>query len=169
MQGGLRHSRPVVAQPKESDGPGTVAVNRRARFDFELGDRYEAGLALMGSEVRALREHGADLSDAWVDVLREPLVKGMRIPRLAHAREAHEEKRVRKLLLHANEAEQLRAAMKRDGMTLVVTRCYFKGRLAKLELAVARGKKKHDKRQAVKERDAAQEARQAVARGRRGD
>ena len=158
-----------MAQPKHADSPGTVAVNRRARFDYELGDRYEAGLSLMGSEVRSLRQQGADLSDAWVDVHREALVKGMRIPLLQHSLAGHEEKRNRKLLLHANELEQLRGAMQRDGMTLVVTRCYFKGRYAKLEVAVARGKKKHDKRQALKERDANKEARQAMARGRRGE
>lgn len=143
-----------------------VAVNRRARFDYELGDTFEAGLVLIGSEVRALREGSADLTDAWVDVARgEAWVKGLRVPTLKHAAFAHEEKRPRKLLLHKNQIEELERAKDRERMTLVTTKLYFKAGRAKIEVAVARGKKSHDKRQTLRERDAAKEARDAIRRG----
>jgi SsrA-binding protein len=145
-----------------------VSKNRRAYYDYEIGDTYEAGLALIGSEVRSLRETGADLSDAWVDIDRrgEAWVKNLRIPPLKHAAFGHEERRPRKLLLHTAEIDRLRGAQEREGMTLICTKCYFKHNRAKIEVAIARGKKKHDKRQSVKEREAAREARQAVRRGR---
>lgn len=140
-----------------------VAVNRRARFDYELGATYEAGLVLIGSEVRALRESSADLTDAWVDVARgEAWVKGLRVPTLKHAAFAHEEKRPRKLLLHKSQIEELERAKDRERMTLVTTKLYFKAGRAKIEVAVARGKKSHDKRQTLRERDAAKEARDAI-------
>jgi SsrA-binding protein len=143
-----------------------VAVNRRARFDYELGASFEAGLQLIGSEVRALREGSADLSDAWVDVVHgQAWVKGMRIPTLNHAAFAHDEKRARKLLLHRAQIEELERAVDRERMTLVTTKLYFKGGRAKIELAVARGKKQHDKRQTLRERDASKEAREAIRRG----
>lgn len=149
-------------------GDRLVAKNRRAYFDYEIGDTYEAGLALIGSEVRALRETGADLGDAWVDIDRrgEAWVKGLRIPPLQHAAFGHEERRPRKLLLHDWEIERLRSAVERDGMTLICTKCYFKNNRAKLEVAVARGRKKHDKRRAIKDREDVREARQAARRDR---
>ncbi|HEX3594842.1 MAG TPA: SsrA-binding protein SmpB [Polyangiaceae bacterium] len=146
-----------------------VATNRRASFDFELGDKYEAGMSLLGSEARSMRVNGADVSTAWVEINQrgEAWVKEMRVPVLTHAAFAHTEKRPRKLLLHRAELDTLRGAIERDGMTLIVTRCYFKEGRAKLEFAVARGKKKHDKRQSLREKDSAREARQAMRRGRR--
>jgi SsrA-binding protein len=119
--------------------------------------------------VRSLREQGADLSDAWVDIEKgEAFVKSMRIPPLKHAAFAHEERRKRKLLLHGEQILQLQASKERDGMTLIVTKCYFKSNRAKIEVAVARGKKKHDKRQALREREADREARAAISRARKG-
>jgi SsrA-binding protein len=125
---------------------------------------------LIGSEVRSLRENGADLGDAWVDIDRrgEAWVKNLRIPPLDHAAFGHEERRPRKLLLHSYEIERLRGAVEREGMALIATKCYFKNNRAKLEIAIARGRKRHDKRQAIKDRDATREARQAVRRGRDG-
>lgn len=153
---------------KEELGDRLVSKNRRAYFNYEVGESFEAGLSLIGSEARSLRVHGADLTDAWVDVdgRHQAWVKGMRIPPLTHAAFGHEERRERKLLLHAAEIEQLRAATERDGMTVIATKCYFKNGRAKLEIALARGKKKHDKRQALRERAAEDEARQAMRRGR---
>lgn len=149
-------------------GDRLVAKNRRARFDFELGDSFEAGIVLIGSEVRALREGSADLSDAWVEIQRgEAWVKGLRIPTLKHAAFAHEEKRARKLLLHSKQLDTLQAAVERERMTLIATKLYFKGGRAKLELAIARGKRMHDKRQTIKARDADKEARNAI-RARKG-
>lgn len=140
-----------------------IARNRRASFDYELGQSYEAGLSLMGSEARALREQTADLTDAWVDIQNgQAWVKGMRIPGLKHAAFAHEEKRPRKLLLHRAELEKLQEAQERERMTLVATKIYFKSGRAKLEVCVARGKKTHDKRQTLRDRDAAKEARDAI-------
>ena len=160
-------SRFGMAKGKGKHGDN-VATNRRAHFDFELGDKYEAGMSLLGSEARSLREHGADVSTAWVEINHrgEAWVKEMRIPELPHAAFAHTEKRPRKLLLHREELDALKGSIERDGMTLIVTRCYFKEGRAKLEFAVARGKKKHDKRQTMREKDSEREARQAMRRGR---
>jgi SsrA-binding protein len=156
-----------MAKDRATD-TGVVAKNRRAHFDFELGDKYEAGISLIGSEARSLRTNGGDVSSAWVDIDHrgEAWVKEMRIPVLSHAAFGHVEKRARKLLLHREEIERLRGSIDRDGMTLIVTRCYFKEGRAKIEFAVARGKKKYDKRQSLREKDSAREARQAIRRGR---
>jgi len=143
-----------------------IATNRRARFNYELTDSYEAGVALMGSEARSLRERAADLTDAWVDIddHYQAWVKGMRIPPMAHAAFGHDEKRTRRLLLHREQIERLKAAVEREGMTIVVTKCYFKQGRVKLEIRLARGRKTHDKRQAIKSREADREARQAMRR-----
>lgn len=159
-----------MARPDaEKTGDRLVARNRRAFFDFNVGESIEAGLVLIGSEVRSLRESGADLRDAWIDVdaRGEAWVRGMRIPHLKHAAFGHEEQRPRKLLLHAQQIARLKSAVERDGMTIVALKCYFKNNRAKLEVAVARGKKKYDKRRALRDRDAEREARAAMQRARR--
>ena len=155
------------AKPTAKAGDHLVAKNRRARFDYELGDAFEAGLVLIGSEVRSLRERSADLTDAWVeiDARQEAWVKNLRIPPLNHAAFGHEERRPRKLLLHREQLDRLRAALEREGMTIVVTKCYFQNNRAKLEIALARGKKMHDKRQTLREKEAEREARAAIRRG----
>lgn len=147
-----------------------VSKNRRASFDYEIEHTFEAGIALIGSEVRSLRENSADLVDAWVfiDQRGEAWVKGLRIPPLKHAAFGHEERRTRKLLLHREQIDRLRGANERDGMTLIVTKCYFKQNRAKIEIAEARGRKKYDKRQAIKNKDAERETRVAIGRARRG-
>lgn len=152
--------------PKEKQGDRLVSKNRRAHFDYDISDTFEAGLALIGSEVRSLRQNSADLSDAWVDIDShgQAWVKGMRIPPLTHAAFGHEERRPRKLLLHTSEIDTLRGASEREGMTLIVTKCYFKNNRAKIEVALAKGRKTHDKRHAVREREANREARQAIRR-----
>jgi SsrA-binding protein len=154
---------------KADAGDRLVSKNRRAFFDYEIGDTLEAGIVLIGSEVRSLRANSADLADAWVDIdaRGEAWVKGMRIPPLQHAAFGHEERRPRKLLLHRQQIDRLRGYSARDGMTLVVVKCYFKQNRAKIEVAAARGRKKHDKRQHIRERDADREARVAMRRGRR--
>ena len=150
-------------------GDRLICKNRRARFNYELGETVEAGLVLMGSEVRSLRAQGGDLSDAWVEIERgEAWLKGMRIPRLQHAAFGHEETRKRKLLLHKNQIERLRSATDRDGMTLIATKCYFRNNRAKIEIAVARGKRQHDKRQTIRQRESEREAQAAIRRGRKG-
>lgn len=156
-----------MAKPKGKDDT-TIATNRRAHYDYELGDKYEAGLSLIGSEARSLRVSGADVSAAWVDIdaRGQAWVKDMKIPVLPHAAFGHDEKRPRRLLLHRQEIERLRGSVEREGMTLIVTRCYYKDNRAKLEFAMARGKKKYDKRITTRERDADREARQAMRRRR---
>ena len=146
-----------------------IGRNKRARFEYELFEDYEAGMALIGSEVRSMREHPPDLSDAWVSLDRrgEAWVLEMRIARLKHAAFGHEERRPRKLLLHRSEIEQLKSGVERDGMTVVATECYLKHGKIKLRVALARGKRQHDKRQALKEREAEREARAAMRRGRK--
>lgn len=153
---------------EKPQGDRVVAVNRRASFNYELGDHYEAGLQLIGSEARSLREHAPDLTDAWVDVdvRGEAWVKGLRIPPMKHAAFGHEERRPRKLLLHRHEIERMKEALEREGMTLVATKCYIKGGRAKLEVALARGKKMHDKRQSIKEKELDREAKAAMRRNR---
>jgi SsrA-binding protein len=159
-----------VAKEKEKAGEKLIAKNRRASFEYELGERFEAGLVLIGSEVKVLRTATADLSDAWCAIERgEAFLKGMNIPVMSGALFGHEAKRSRKLLLHAREIEVIKKAVEREGMTVVATRLYFKDGRAKVELALAKGKKAADKREAVRERDAQKEARAAIARGRRGE
>ncbi len=146
-----------------------IAQNRRATFDYELESRFEAGLALTGTEVKVLRAGKADLTDGWVSFDGdEAYVRGINIPVLSGSPYSHEAKRARKLLLHKREIEELKRGVEREGMTVTVTKLYFKGGRAKVEIALARGKKSYDKRESVKQKDADREARQAMARGRRG-
>ncbi len=145
-----------------------IALNRRASFDYELEAKYEAGIALGGSEVKMLRNGKADLTDTWVEVARhQAWLRGLSIPVLEHSPFSHEPKRSRKLLLHKNQIEQIARSVDRDGMTVVATRL-FQRSLVKVEIAVAQGKKKGDKRETMKEKTAEKEARAAMARGRRG-
>src|SRR5215471_11483575 len=138
----LAMARPADKKKAKEGGDRLVSKNRRAFFDYEIGDVVEAGLVLIGSEVRSLRENSADLTDAWVDVdaRGEAWVKGMRVPPLKHAAFGHDERRPRKLLLHREQIDKLRGLVEREGMTLIVTKCYIKSGRAKLEFALARGK-----------------------------
>jgi SsrA-binding protein len=146
-----------------------IATNRRASFDYELGTRYEAGLVLSGSEVKSLRVGSANLTDAWVAIRNgEAFIDGMRIPVLQHAAFGHAENRPRKLLLHDHEIRELQNEIDRKGMTIIATRLYFRMGRVKLEVAVAKGRRKGDKREAIKDKEAEREARQAMAAVRRG-
>jgi SsrA-binding protein len=152
-----------------ANGDRLIAQNRRARHDFELGKSFEAGLVLIGSEARALREGSAEISEAWVDIRRgEAFVNGMRVPPLVHSFLGHSEKRPRKLLLHRAQIDELLGAQERERMTLVVTKVYFKEGRVKLELCVAKGKKLFDKRATLRQRDADKEARTAIREGKKG-
>ena len=159
----------MVADKKKGGGDRLISKNRRASFNYELGDAYEAGLVLIGSEARSLRENTADLTDAWVDIdsRNEAWVKGMRIPPLKHASFGHDERRPRKLLLHREQIDKLRGQVEREGMTLIVTKCYIKSGRAKLEFAIARGKKTHDKRHALRTKMDERDAEAAMRRGRK--
>jgi SsrA-binding protein len=132
-----------------------VADNRKARFNYEIGDTFEAGIALTGTEVKSLRVGKAAIAEAYADTRGgEIWLINSNIPEYLQAsRFNHAPKRPRKLLLHRREIEKLIGAVERQGMTLVPLKLYFndKGR-AKIELALARGKKLHDKRETEKRR-----------------
>ena len=141
---------------KDKPARKIAAENRRARYDYEIGDVYEAGLMLTGSEVKSLRTGKATIAESYVNVGRdgEAWLVNANIPEYLQAnRFNHEPKRQRKLLLHGAELAKIGKAIEREGMTVVPLKLYFneKGR-AKLEIAVARGKKLHDKRETEKAR-----------------
>ncbi len=157
------------APPGEQFGDGVVARNRRAGFDYELGQKFEAGLVLVGSEVKMLRQGKCDLSEAYVKVERgQAWLHGANIPELSGTHYGHLGKRPRKLLLNGTEIEAICRATDREGMTVVTTMLYFRRGRAKVEIALARGRKRVDKRHAIKEREADREARIAVANARDG-
>jgi len=133
-----------------------IAENRRARFDYFLEDRFEAGLVLTGTEVKSLREGKAQIADSYASAEgREIVLINAYIAEYGKAnRFNHEPRRHRKLLLHRRQIDRLLAAIQREGRTIVPTRLYFNDKgLAKLELALAKGKKLHDKRATEADRD----------------
>ncbi len=164
---GKRKRKKEEAPPVEQFGDKLVARNRRASFNYELSERFEAGMVLVGSEVKVLRQTAADLTEAYCAVRRnEVWLLGLNIPELQGTAWGHQPKRPRKLLLHRHEIEQIQRAVDRQGMTAVATRLYFRGGRAKIEIALARGKRQADKRETIKQREADREAQAAIARGR---
>jgi SsrA-binding protein len=147
-----------MARPKTSsfDKQKTVALNRRARFDYFLEETFEAGIALSGTEVKSLRFGDGSITEAYAEVRdSECWLINANIPEFSHGnRFNHEPKRPRKLLLHTREIEKMIGAVERKGMTLVPLSVYFNSRgRAKVELALAKGKQAHDKRETMKDRD----------------
>jgi SsrA-binding protein len=140
---------------KRKVAPGDVASNRYASFRFELLDRYECGMALEGTEVKALRNGGAQLKDGYALIRDNELyLHNVHIPPYGPAASRnHEPERDRKLLLHRRQIDKLSAQIKEKGLTLVPTRIYFTGGRAKVEIAVAKGKDRFDKREAIKGRE----------------
>src|SRR5919198_328758 len=138
---------------------GDVATNRRARHKFELLDRIECGIELVGSEVKSLRDGKAQLGDAYAVIERgEVWLRNAHIPPYAPASsQNHDPERPRKLLLHRYEIERLIGRSERRGLTLIPTRVYFKGTRAKVELALARGKEQRDRRREIRDRDVRRE------------
>lgn len=133
-----------------------IAENRRARYDYFLEDSVEAGLALTGTEVKSLRTGRANIAESYAAVEGDQIVLiNADIPPYGHAnRFNHEPRRPRKLLLHRREIDKLIGAVQREGRTLIPVKLYFNEKgLAKLELALAKGKKVHDKRETAAERD----------------
>jgi len=144
-----------MAATKEKPAVRAAAVNRRARFNYEIGQTYEAGIALQGSEVKSLRQGRSNIADSYAGERGGELwLYNAYIPEYLQAnRLQHESRRPRKLLLHKREIARLIIAATRDGMTIVPLKIYFNERgRAKVELAVARGKKLHDKRETEKKR-----------------
>lgn len=141
-----------------------VATNRNARFKYELLDKWEAGMQLTGTEVKSLRDAQVDLKDSYVD-LRDGevwLVGAYIAPYPPAAMTNHDPERQRKLLLNRYEIERLVGKTKESGLTVVPVRIYFKNGRAKVEIALAKGKKAHDKRQAIKERESKREMQRAL-------
>ena len=142
--------------PAPFDKKKVVAENRRARFDYFVDERLEAGIALTGTEVKSLRHGEGSIAESYATVDGEEVwLINSHIPEYSHGnRLNHQPRRARKLLLKGREISKLQGAVARQGLTLVPLSIYFNSRgRAKVELAVARGKKVHDKRDTVKERD----------------
>ena len=148
-----------MARPQavaEFDKKKVVAENRRARFDFSIEQVFEAGIALQGTEVKSLRFGEGTIAESYAEVKgNEVWLINSNIPEFSHGnRHNHEPKRPRKLLLSGREINKMYAGVARQGMTLVPLSVYFNSRgRAKVELALAKGKKEHDKRESIKERD----------------
>ena len=145
-----------VPRPAEFDKKKIVAENRRARFDYAIEDKFEAGIALTGTEVKSLRFGEGSIAESYAEVKDEEVwLINANIPEFSHGnRHNHEPKRPRKLLLHEREIAKLHGAVARQGMTLVPLSIYFNSRgRAKVELALASGRKAHDKRDYEKEKD----------------
>lgn len=142
----------------------TVATNRKAYYSYHIGDSIEAGIALTGSEIKSVRSGRVSLSDAYVRPERGELwLLNAHIARYeASSYLSHEPKRPRKLLLHRKEINSLASKVSEKGLTLVPTRLYLKGSLAKVEVALAKGKKLYDKREAISRRDVARELARAT-------
>jgi SsrA-binding protein len=151
-------------------GVKLIASNRRARFDYEVQETFEAGLVLLGSEVKSLRNHGASIAESFATIKgSEAWVSGMHIAPYSFARDGgHDPLRPRKLLLHRREIERISARVAERGLTLVPLRLYFRKGKAKLELALAKGRTKVDKRHVIREREERREMERGVRRvGRR--
>jgi SsrA-binding protein len=142
----------------------SIARNKRARFDYEILDTFEAGLVLKGTEVKSLRDGRANISDAYGIIKEgEAFLLNLHIsPYERGGYSNHEPERTRKLLLHRKEIRRLIGAVERQGLTLVPLELYFKNGVAKVALALGKGKKLHDKRDTERERDAAREIARAV-------
>jgi len=149
-------------------GTKVVATNRKARRNYEILDTVEAGLVLRGSEVKSIRDGQVQIGDAFARIDNgEVWLHNLTIAVYAFAQEhtGHEETRKRKLLLHGHEIERLRARVDPEHLSLIPLSIYFKDGRAKVEIALARGRRIHDKRQVIAERD----AERALQRARRGD
>ena len=145
-----------------------IAENRRARYDYNLLERYEAGIVLTGTEVKSLREGRASLQQAYADVRdMEVWLVGAHIAEYAQGNvNNHDPDRDRKLLLHRNEISSLIGKVRERGFTLVPTRLYFKDGRAKVELALAKGKERFDKRRDIAKREADRQIERALGRRR---
>jgi len=152
---------------KEDDNIKVVVRNRRARHDYYIEETIEAGIALIGSEVKSLRMGRASLQDSYAEIAgNEAILRNAHIDQYEPAaRFNHDPLRPRRLLLHKNEIRRLASKVSQKGYTLIPLSIYFRDGKAKVELAVARGRKTYDKREAIKQRDIQRES-ERVVRGR---
>ena len=146
-----------------------IITNRKATFNYAIEDKFEGGLVLVGSEVKSMRAGKVELVDAYASVENGQLwLRQMYIAPFEQAKAfPHEPRRVRKLLVKKSEIARIDRAVSRDGMTLVPLRLYWKRGVVKVELGLAKGKKSHDKRAAIKAKTADREAKAAMGRGRK--
>ena len=147
-------------------GSKLIADNRKARFDFDLLERFEAGIALQGTEVKSLREGKLNLGDAYCVIGRDGDVylRDLHISAYTHGTHVnHDPLRTRKLLLNRGEIRRLAQRVREKGLTLIPTRVYLKNGWVKVEIALAKGRKKYDKREKIKERDVARETERRLA------
>ncbi len=144
----------------------TVATNRRARFDYDVLDTVEAGLVLTGTEIKAIREGRANIAEAFAGPEGGEmwLFNAHIAPYSAGDRDNHTPTRPRKLLLHRDQVIDLSKQVSQRGLTIVPLRLYIRGRLAKIELGVARGRRQYDKRRVIIDREREKEARAAIGR-----
>jgi SsrA-binding protein len=155
------------AKPSEEvEGIKTVARNRKARYEYELLERIEAGIVLTGTEVKSLRTGKASLDEAYAEITGEEVwLLGCDIPEYLQAnRMNHVAKRKRKLLLHRKEIEKLGTKSGEKGLTLIPLSIYFKNGMAKVEISLAKGRKTYDKRQAIKSNEAKRDIDRALKR-----
>lgn len=153
-----------MSKPDEKPEIESIAKNRRARHDYTIIDTWEAGLVLTGSEVKSLREGKANLSDAY-GIVRDGEIYIINLHISVYERASynnHEPTRTRKLLLHKREIGRLIGAIERQGLTLIPLELYFKRGIAKVAIALGKGKKQHDKREDAKAKDADREIARAV-------
>jgi SsrA-binding protein len=159
----------MAKSKKRKIGAGDVASNRYASYRYELIDRFECGVVLRGTEVKALRASGAQLKDGYAAIRDGELwLHSVHIPPYGPAaRENHEPERDRKLLAHKSELERIAVQVKERGLTLVPTRIYFSGPRAKVEIALGRGKNLYDKRQTLREKDTRRDIERGLREARR--
>lgn len=148
----------------DQKGHRSIAVNRRALFNYEILERYEAGLVLTGTEIKSVRAGRVDLADAYARPQDRELwlVNAHISPYDAASVLNHDPRRPRKLLLHRSQIAEVSAAIAQKGLTMVALRLYIKNHVAKVELGLARGKRQYDKRRAIMDREMDMAARQAV-------
>ncbi|MDA2975883.1 MAG: SsrA-binding protein SmpB [Actinomycetota bacterium] len=152
-------------------GKKLIAQNKKARHDYSLGDKFEAGIQLVGTEVKSLRAGRASLVDGFAEIRNgEAWLRNVHIPEYEQGSWTnHEPRRARKLLLKKEQIRKIIKETKEKGTTIIPLSLYFKDGFAKVELAIAIGKQAHDKRQSIAARDAAKEAARAMGRRNKGD
>ena len=152
-------------------GNKLIAQNKKARHDYSLGDKFEAGIQLVGTEVKSLRAGRASLVDGFAEIRNgKAWLRNVHIPEYEQGSWTnHEPRRARKLLLKKEQIRKIIKETKEKGTTIIPLSLYFKDGFAKVELAIATGKQAHDKRQSIAARDAAKEAARAMGRRNKGD
>ena len=154
----------MTKDARGKDGEKPITTNRKALFNYEIFERAEAGIALVGSEVKSIREGGLNFRDSFVEFRKgEMWLVGCRIGPYSHSNiQNHADDRDRKLLLHKREILKLGGRASERGYTIIPLRAYFKDGRVKVEIGLARGKKAHDKRESIKRKDIERDTRQAV-------